>query len=679
MIRRSMRAASALAILTSACLAQPDSAALLPPLLEPRMDPPLAFEDPEVACVECHETHVEQWRISNHAYAMKDPVFHAMVRLGQAQSNGKLGQFCVQCHSPIGLATGQTTVYFDEDANVFAQRTEDLDTLAMRGVSCDVCHSITNVVEPQNARMVLTPDGTRRGTIADPVPSSAHQSAYSEVHATSNVCSSCHAVISPKKAAIEETFPEWQQSSFARRGVQCQGCHMPEYRGRAAPDGPERTLHEHYFVGVDVSLLPPDEFPGYTELRERAAALLREAARFELTTDGDGRSVEISIENLAGHALPSGATAERQLWVELLVRDERGDVVFESGTLDPNDDIRDGVESHSSMPGTDPQLVYYGQALIDVPGLTGAPDAERPDRLAAVEQACLPIGLGAVTADSGIEVVSFPWAANWQCNYMIPADGTDRRRYTLEDLDAGEYTVSARLLFRTFGPYFLRELEHLAGLDPAVKTRVPTVVMAEASASMTIPCLEVPCGGGAAPTVGDLVINELLIDPWDPSSPTSGDANGDGAVSSGDDEFVELVNVSTASVNLAGCEIHDGTRLRHRFEVAALAPKTGAVVFGGGTPTGAFGGSVVAIASSGALGLNNGGDDVTVRCPGPGGGLTEVAQVAYGSEGGDNESLTRATDGDGATPMVKHSTVDPRRERYSPGLCSDGAAFSERL
>src|SRR5689334_17308284 len=65
------------------------------------------------ACGGCHPTHYEQWRVSNHAYAVADPVFRAMNALGQTDTQGKLDVFCVECHSPIAARTGQAPVYPD--------------------------------------------------------------------------------------------------------------------------------------------------------------------------------------------------------------------------------------------------------------------------------------------------------------------------------------------------------------------------------------------------------------------------------------------------------------------------------------------------------------------------------------------------------------------------------------
>ncbi len=457
----------------------------MPPLLVERIVDTLVFEDPQKDCARCHPNHVDEWEISNHAYAAKDPVFHAMVRVGQAATEGKLGQFCVQCHSPSGMAAGQTPVAYDEDLGRFVQQLDQLDDVARQGVSCDVCHSITDVIEPVNARMVLTPHGVKRGTIADPVPTPAHASSYSPLHGTSDVCGSCHAVTNPKGALVEETFGEWAQSQAAAEGKTCQSCHMPEYLGQAATEGPQRVVHRHTFVGVDVSLLPEDEFPGYHEMRRMAATLLRASASMNVKPLDDN-ALEVTITNQAGHALPSGATAERQLWLELIVRDEAGQVVMTSGTLDLLGDLRDPIEGHSLEPGSDPQLAVFGQLLVNVPGLDGTEGAERQRMLDAATAACRPMGKGGLRPGSDIKPVIFPWEANWQCNSMIPPDGQVQHRYYLNQLPAGRYSASVRLLFRTFPPYFLRKLEEIGGLDEAVKGRVPTVTIATQNLDLTI-------------------------------------------------------------------------------------------------------------------------------------------------------------------------------------------------
>ncbi len=452
-----------------------------PPLFTAREARTLTFRDPVRACINCHPTHVREWRISNHAYAAEDPVFHAMVRLGQRQTEGRLGQFCVQCHTPPGLALGQTPVRALGDSHV--QDFSGLSAAAQRGVSCDVCHTVTAVNEPRNARMIYTPDGTMRATIADPQDTAAHRSEHSPLHKTSDLCGSCHNVTNPAGAPIEETYDEWASWAQADQKT-CQTCHMPAYRGRAAVDGPEREVHRHTFVGVDVSLLPEDSFPGYEELRGLTRALLEQAAEIGIEVRPADHQITVRVRNLAGHRLPSGATAERQLWIEVLVHDAERVLRFESGTVDTQGDLRDDDPHHTVAPGTDPQLTVWRQILF---------------------------------GDAG--PVEFPWQAKRVENHLIEPGATDTATYDFGALPPGEYTVQVRLLFRTFPPYFLRALERDAALDPAVKTRVPTVEMARGTVRLTI--------DGAPPVGGPDCEDDEIVDCNQTCQPRAWLADGD--------------------------------------------------------------------------------------------------------------------------------------------------------
>jgi len=93
------------------------------------------------------------------------------------------------------------------------------------------------------------------------------------------------------------------------------------------------------------------------------------------------------------------------------------------------------------------------------------------------------------------------------------------------------------------------------------------------------------------------------------------------------------------------------------------------VVFGGGSPTGAFGGMTVQTASTGALGLNNSGDSVLLAD-----GAIEQAAESYGSEGGQNQSLTRDPDLTGG--FVLHTlATGSGGTLFSPGTRVDGTPF----
>lgn len=163
-----------------------------------------------------------------------------------------------------------------------------------------------------------------------------------------------------------------------------------------------------------------------------------------------------------------------------------------------------------------------------------------------------------------------------------------------------------------------------------------------------------------------LVINEINADP---ASGLAGDANNDGTRDFSDDEFVELVNVSGGPLDISGWTLADGATTRHTFPSGTvIADQCAIVVFGGGSPSGGFGGATVQTASSGAVGLNNGGDVVTVS-----NGSTEVASASYGGEGGGNQSITLNPDVTGVPPYVQHGSVG--NGSWSPGTKSDGSLF----
>jgi Lamin Tail Domain/Calx-beta domain len=147
------------------------------------------------------------------------------------------------------------------------------------------------------------------------------------------------------------------------------------------------------------------------------------------------------------------------------------------------------------------------------------------------------------------------------------------------------------------------------------------------------------------PQPGDLVLNEIHADPH----LTEGDANADGVISSDGDEFVELVNVTGRPLALGSVTISDALAVRYTFpDAEVLAPGCAVVIFGG-------------------LVLNNAGDTATVAL-----GETVLTSVTYGTEGGQDQSLTRAPDLTG--DFVQHLAANAAA-RFSPGRKADGALF----
>lgn len=169
-----------------------------------------------------------------------------------------------------------------------------------------------------------------------------------------------------------------------------------------------------------------------------------------------------------------------------------------------------------------------------------------------------------------------------------------------------------------------------------------------------------------------LIINEILADP---ASGIAGDANGDGTRDPIEDEFIEFVNNGDQPLDISGYKIYDtnsSLRLRHIFPSETIIPAYEAlVIFGGGNPTGLFGGSIVQTASTSDLGLTNTGDKIIVT----NNANIVVLTQSYGSEANDNQSITRSPDITGsASPLSKHSQQSSG-VLFSPGTKINGLAI----
>jgi hypothetical protein len=210
--------------------------------------------DSAESCRDCHPQQFAEWSGSMHAYALKDPVFEEVRRIGQSAYPGALEGACVQCHSPIGKRIGELPWgELDLDA---------LSPISREGIGCDLCHTITSISSLSNGGVELTPGNTKYGSIRDPQPTTAHNSENHPLYGTSEYCGACHDFVTDAGLELETTFREWRQSGLAVTGKECNDCHMPPYQGQAAVGGPVRTLHRHTFPGVDLARI---EFPNRPE------------------------------------------------------------------------------------------------------------------------------------------------------------------------------------------------------------------------------------------------------------------------------------------------------------------------------------------------------------------------------------------------------------------------------
>jgi nitrate/TMAO reductase-like tetraheme cytochrome c subunit len=326
-----------------------------------------------------------------HAYASEDPVFVAMNKRGQRETGGMLGTFCVKCHAPMAVELGLTDGTNFDPAQLPA---------AAKGVTCYFCHNVTSVADTHNNGLVLANDQTMRGGVTRPVASSAHRSAYDkQMDSTINqseICGSCHDVVTPRGVELERTYKEWQTTFFSEpdpaHHLTCGSCHMPSSTDVIA-DAPGLSVksrnngfHEHQWPAIDQALTP---FP---EAAAQAAGIQRDLdpsiaivgpASLTSTVQPGGicldppGTLSIRLDSIGtAHMWPSGAAQDRRAWLEVIayqsVDDNPNAIVFQSGNvpegMDPeqiNDPNLFGLWDRTFKDDGTPAHFFWDVATVD--------------------------------------------------------------------------------------------------------------------------------------------------------------------------------------------------------------------------------------------------------------------------------------------------------------------------
>jgi hypothetical protein len=313
---------------------------------------PTDFEMPEV-CSGCHMDIYNQWNGSMHSNSWTDPVYRAALDLMSKASGGKTDNFCMGCHTPIGVVSREAS-----------PSGRGMSEVANKGVQCEVCHNVSRTSGIGNGSYVLTPKLHGRPLKFGPYKDSVspfHDTAYSKLHTQSEFCGDCHDVTHPfNRLPVERTYSEWRDSTYASEGVQCQDCHMKPVAGKASPLGKDRDkVYTHYFVGGNALVT---RLLGSEMHSEMAEAMLKSAATVQIfappsASHARANLVRVRVTNVgAGHKLPTGFPEGREMWLEFKVLDARNSVIYHLGKL------KDG----KTEPGTKSFKVVLGDHNGDI-------------------------------------------------------------------------------------------------------------------------------------------------------------------------------------------------------------------------------------------------------------------------------------------------------------------------
>ena len=265
--------------------------------LAPQGTPPERFSPVEASllpesCGTCHPVQYADWRTSWHAAATGPGIAGQLVEMLETEPRSALG--CLRCHAPLAE---QAPLARGDDGGLVANPIFDA-ALHRQGLPCAGCHV--------RAHERFGPP-RRDGTLASRAPRETRPHGgvtRTPAFLSAGFCRGCHQFEADGTALngkpLENTYREWEQSRFARAGVQCQDCHMPDRRHRW------RGIHDVEMVrsGVAIDVKAPSG-------RIRA---------------GETANVALTLRNVkVGHAFPTYVTPKVVLRAELI--DSAGAVV----------------------------------------------------------------------------------------------------------------------------------------------------------------------------------------------------------------------------------------------------------------------------------------------------------------------------------------------------------------
>ncbi|MBN1334401.1 MAG: hypothetical protein JXB39_00410, partial [Deltaproteobacteria bacterium] len=450
-----------------------------------------------------------EWRPTMMANASRDPYWQAGVRrelLDHPESQAAIEAECSTCHMAMAR---QTAVAGGGQGEVFANLPAGMSThptalLAADGVSCSACHQVlaTGLGEKEtfNGRFTVdynTPAGERAVfgpvTVDPPIARVMRSATGYDPRESAHIqeatlCASCHTLIThslgPRGKVLGE-FPEqvpyleWKHSDYEGK-TPCQTCHMPVVDGEvpfaSVLGDPREGFARHAFMGGNFFLSRVfARFQGELGVTagvqdfERSHAATVEhlqagAARLSVACDDGPLAAVVTVENLAGHKLPT-AYPSRRAWLHVTIRDPSGAIVLESGkpsadgSIAGNDNDADALayEAHHAVIRSADDVQIYETIMADPEGgvTTGLLTAVRY----AKDNRLLPTGFDKTTAEAFVAVHG---KASSDADF---AGGSDQVRYEVAPAASGAYLVEAALWYQPVGYRWAHNLGAVSSME----------------------------------------------------------------------------------------------------------------------------------------------------------------------------------------------------------------------
>lgn len=357
---------------------------------------------PEVAlmqdayCKECHEDVHKAWEYSAHRFSsFNNPaylfsVLNTRKAVFARDGNVHASRFCAGCHDPVPFFSGA----FDDPK--FDDPAYDLtsDAAAQAGVTCSVCHAITQINSPRgNGAFTIDAPAHYPFTFSDSpflqwvnrqlvkAKPAFHKKVFLKpVHKEPEFCSGCHKVHLPEELngykwlRGQNHYDSFLLSGVSGHGVSsfyypekaepnCNNCHMPlepseDFGAQDFDDSGVLSVHNHQFPSANTAMghllgAPAWAIQKHSTFNENVmrvdifgikeggtiASPLVAPIRPEVPTLKPGASylLETVIRTVKmGHLFTEGTADSNEVWLDVTVR--AGDrVIGRSGGMNPSD------------------------------------------------------------------------------------------------------------------------------------------------------------------------------------------------------------------------------------------------------------------------------------------------------------------------------------------------------
>jgi nitrate/TMAO reductase-like tetraheme cytochrome c subunit len=226
---------------------------------------------------------------------------------------------CAFCHAPAAVSGAQ------QEVNLTSLITETFNhgTAAVEGVTCDICHKVTDILVGENSLPFTEKPGILSFSFLRPNtgelfyvgPSTDHKpqspenaAACSPIFSESTFCAACH-YGKFFETMIYNSYGEWLTTPYSQKGNtnyrSCQDCHMPSsqvvagtsLKERAACSGENRSFRD-----FSHNMMKRDDNDIQTLVQEAATISI---GALKLKEEGKIK-VSVVVENTgAGHKFPT--------------------------------------------------------------------------------------------------------------------------------------------------------------------------------------------------------------------------------------------------------------------------------------------------------------------------------------------------------------------------------------